>query len=557
MKICPSCQREYPDDEDFCATDGMKLRPRDLSFTDPLVGAMLDGRWVIEERIGEGGMGAVYRAHQQSVDRPVAVKTLRNEHIHDHEYVERFFREAQVAAKISHPHCVTIHDFGQDAESGTLYLAMEYLEGTPLTHRIEARDLTISEVVQIGIQISSALAAAHETSVVHRDLKPDNIFLIEVAGGGTFIKVLDFGIAKLLEAETRMTKTGVVMGTPMYMSPEQCNGEEIDLRSDLYSLGCILYEALCGRAPFFAETPMAVLLAHVSKPVITPRELGVEVPDALASVVMKLLEKSADDRYQDASELRAALEDASTRLGDGSRVVSTFAMNRDAWVFDETAALPVGSVEARKPAGETIDSIQRDGGSKKLLAVLLVVAVLVVFAGVALGLALSEDDDAGGPGPVSPASISSADAPGAAAVKDNLEQSPRVPDHPDAGALADQFADPEPDGEVETERGATAKDRSSEKAGKNAEKRRERAEKKRERLRKKREEKRKRARKSRKAEKKQKSKEKSSDPAEPVAEAIEDRVEEERRKARESMDKEVEKIEKDTREALDDFGDLF
>ena len=197
MKICPTCQLQYDDDVDFCPADGMKLRVRREASTDPLLGRALDGRWIIEEKLGEGGMGAVYRGHQRSVNRTVAIKTLRPQLVESDEFVNRFFREAQIAANIAHPHCVTILDYGED--DGTLYLAMEFLEGTLLTDRIEAGGLTAKEIIEIGIQTASALSAAHDQNIVHRDLKPDNIYLLEVPGGGTFVKVLDFGIAKLMD----------------------------------------------------------------------------------------------------------------------------------------------------------------------------------------------------------------------------------------------------------------------------------------------------------------------------------------------------------------------
>ncbi|MFU8805516.1 MAG: serine/threonine protein kinase, partial [Bradymonadaceae bacterium] len=263
MKTCSACQTEYEDDVDFCPVDGMKLRLPRKPTTDPLLGRVLDGRWIVEKKIGEGGMGAVYLGKQTSVDRQVAIKTLRASLTDNDSFVDRFFREAKIATTINHPHCVTILDFGQaDDEEETLYLAMEFLEGTTLAARME-EPLRLEQILKIGLQIASALSAAHGAQIVHRDLKPDNIFLLNIAGGGTFVKVLDFGIAKVLGAETQVTQTGQIFGTPDYMSPEQCQGTDVDGRSDLYALGCILYELLGGRPPFRRETPMAVLMAHV------------------------------------------------------------------------------------------------------------------------------------------------------------------------------------------------------------------------------------------------------------------------------------------------------
>lgn len=309
MKTCPQCQLQYADEVDFCPADGMKLRATRIETEDPLIGRALDGRWVIEEKLGEGGMGAVYKGHQRSVSRTVAIKTLRPQLIDSEEFVDRFFREAKIAANISHPHCVTILDYGE-SDDGTLYLAMEFLEGELLTDRMETGDLTMKQVIKIGIQAASALSASHEQQIVHRDLKPDNIFLLDVPGGGIFIKVLDFGIAKMLDSKTQVTKTGMIFGTPEYMSPEQCKGGQIDGRSDLYSLGCILYELVGGRTPFKATTPMAVLMAHVNNdaPSLSVGETAAHVPSGLEQIIMRLLEKIPDYRFADAAELREALE---------------------------------------------------------------------------------------------------------------------------------------------------------------------------------------------------------------------------------------------------------
>lgn len=310
IKICPTCQQKYPEDTEFCAQDGSRLEELQDSQQDPLLGRVLEGRWVIEERIGEGGMGSVYLASQRSVDRNVAIKTLKPELCNSREFVDRFFREARVATTINHPHCVTILDFGQ-TDDGTLYLAMEFLEGMPLTNRLRHPDLDIREIIQICIQISSALAAAHAHKIIHRDLKPDNVFLLSISDGSTFVKVLDFGIAKIADSEDQMTKTGQVFGTPEYMSPEQCRGDKLDGRSDLYSLGCIMYRMLSGHPPFESDTPMAVLVSHVSEQPRDIREVTErsDVPAPLSDLCMQLLSKDADQRPVDAQAVRSRLED--------------------------------------------------------------------------------------------------------------------------------------------------------------------------------------------------------------------------------------------------------
>lgn len=422
LKYCPDCQQKYPEDTEFCAQDGTRLRVLDESREDPIIGRVLDSRWVIEERIGEGGMGSVYLASQRSIDRKVAIKTLKPSLSNNREFVDRFFREARVASTINHPHCVMIHDFGQ-TDDGLLYLAMEYLEGLPLTDRLKHKDMSLKEIIEVSIQISSALAAAHSHNIIHRDLKPDNIFMLSIQDGSTFIKVLDFGIAKVLDSEEKMTKTGQVFGTPEYMSPEQCRGDDIDGRSDLYSMGCILYEMLGGRPPFESNTPMAVLVSHVRE---TPAHIleasDRDIPQSLAELCMKLLSKQASERYVDAQEVRQALEQELTKLsgsGPSSPVQSSQpneAPSRESATplptpaekvelgKANTAAGPAATGDSRPMAGaQTTGSVNspqpRKSGRGPLLVILAVLMVLVSVAGCAAGVwffepfGLFADDD--------------------------------------------------------------------------------------------------------------------------------------------------------------------
>jgi serine/threonine-protein kinase len=341
----------HEDAQDFCPDDGTELRHIHTasSAQDKMIGRVLDGRWVIEEKIGEGGMGAVYRGQQTSVGRQVAVKTLRGALADTEEYVERFFREANVASTLNHPHCVTIYDFGQDTEDHVLYLAMEYLDGTELSERLHQGSLRLADTLTISIQICSALAAAHRANIVHRDLKPDNIFLVDVPGDELFVKVLDFGIAKNLDAEsTGVTRTGQIFGTPAYMSPEQCQSADVDPRSDLYSLGVILYELVSGQPPFGADTPLKTLLAHVGTPAEPPSKLGFEVPEGVEAIIMRLLEKDPDKRFDHALEVRDALDEQAQTLADDQLQMAPTHQSDDrdkkarattgTLVFDELAA---------------------------------------------------------------------------------------------------------------------------------------------------------------------------------------------------------------------------
>ncbi len=325
MKICPQCQTQFPDDIDFCSNDGMKLRAQREDKEDPMLGKVLDGRWIIDSKLGEGGMGSVYLGRQRSVNRAVAIKTLRPELVTNDEFVDRFFREAQIATTINHPNCVTILDFGQ-AENDLLFLAMEYLEGMPLSDRLEeGPPLTLDEILTIGDEIAAALEAAHSHGIIHRDLKPDNVFLQKTPNGGMHSKLLDFGIAKDSNASTQFTRTGQIFGTPDYMSPEQCSGSELDGRSDLYSLGCIFYEMLCGRPPFENANSMAILMAHVTE---RPRPLSelTSLPLPVEQLVLRLLSKEPDARHADASALRKDLMSVRATLfaqGTGQQPVVT------------------------------------------------------------------------------------------------------------------------------------------------------------------------------------------------------------------------------------------
>jgi len=312
MKICSECQTEYSDEVEFCAQDGMKLRPIKQAGDDPMLGQALEGRWIIEEKIGEGGMGAVYKGKQRSVNRVVAIKTLRPALADNEEFVTRFFREAKIASMISHPHCVTVLDFGQTSEN-ILFLAMEFLDGQELSERLSQGGLTQVQIIKIGVQIASALSAAHSHQIIHRDLKPDNIFLLNMSNDEIFAKVLDFGIAKDANDDHK-TRTGQIFGTPEYMSPEQCSGLELDGRSDLYSLGCILYEIVTGHPPFQGNNPMSILMGHVSAEVVAPSAQGVQLWPGLEDIILKLLQKEPAARFANADALVLALKEALSNL---------------------------------------------------------------------------------------------------------------------------------------------------------------------------------------------------------------------------------------------------
>jgi eukaryotic-like serine/threonine-protein kinase len=271
----------------------------EMVFSDD-VGRRIAGRYDITRVIGEGGMGVVYEAYDTQVDRDVAIKVVRSECLSDHKFLTRFRREMEVTTRLRHPSTIRVFEHGE-AEDGRPYMVMELLTGESLAERLERGRIPEIEALQHARQIAESLSEAHENGIFHRDLKPDNIF-IESVGVSTVVKVLDFGIAGGLDA-TRLTRAGEVFGTPQYMSPEQCNGLPLDHRTDIYSLGCILYEMIEGRPPFSAESPMATMLKHVKTKVPTPRHCCRET----AKVLMMALRKDRSKRIQDCGRFASLL----------------------------------------------------------------------------------------------------------------------------------------------------------------------------------------------------------------------------------------------------------
>ena len=303
MKKCPKCGVEYPDATTLCPADGIALE----KDADSLVGTTLAGKYRIDARLNEGGMGTVYRGCHVLMDKVVAIKVLRPSLAADEKIVARFSREARAASRIAHPNALSVTDFGED-ESGHVFLVMEFLSGQTLKQLIrEEGDLPLHRVVDITRQIVDALNAAHSQGVVHRDLKSDNIMLLDTMTGD-HAKVLDFGIAKINEPDgvidTNLTAPNLVIGTPQYMSPEQCaQDSEIDSRSDIYSLGVILYEMLVGHVPFSGDSPTMVMMKHLQEPVPSVLDERNDLPPAVARVVARAMAKVPDNRYQTVAEL--------------------------------------------------------------------------------------------------------------------------------------------------------------------------------------------------------------------------------------------------------------
>ncbi len=291
--------------DDICPRDGVPTvlgRFHDRKAEDPLVGKIFSKRYEITRLLGEGGMGKVYVAVQSSVDREVALKVLHPESLKDSKRVARFYREAKAASQLNNPHVVRLYDFGVDDDTDMPFIAMELLHGQTLEDRLNnGGPVSPHEAMDLFKQIAQALAEAEPLKLVHRDLKPENIFLTTLPGGETFVKVMDFGIAKMDSSSDtgQLTATGIVVGTPTYMAPEQISGKDVDSRTDIYALGCILHEMLTGSPPYEAKDMMAVLMAHIQQPIPAlpdPLACGIPPIPELVSLYEAMLQKKISKR---------------------------------------------------------------------------------------------------------------------------------------------------------------------------------------------------------------------------------------------------------------------
>jgi serine/threonine-protein kinase len=281
-------------------------------------GSLFAGRYEILGTLGKGGMGVVYRAQDKQLDEVVALKVLRNEMLSaDPSLLDRFKLEIKLARRITHRNVLRTHDFGE--ADGTPYISMEFLEGVTLKDLIRSKGAVPTGVgLSIAKQMAHGLEAAHEQGVIHRDIKPQNMLILPESGE---IKIMDFGIARVSEMKgggSDLTSAGMVMGTPDYMPPEQAQGQPADFRSDIYSLGVVLFETFSGKLPFTGDTIMKVVMGHIQTPPPRPRALNPRIPAELEVVILRCLEKSPDQRYQKVADLLEALTAISSRIGEAA-----------------------------------------------------------------------------------------------------------------------------------------------------------------------------------------------------------------------------------------------
>ena len=330
-------------------------------------------RYELSHLIARGGMAEVYRAHDRLLDRPVALKVLFPELSVDRSFVERFRREAQAAANLSHPNIVPVFDWGED--SGTYFIVMEFIDGRPLSSILKtAGPLSADRTADIGAHVAAALGYAHKHGVIHRDVKPGNVLITDEGQ----VKVTDFGIARAINTEESLTQTGAVMGTATYFSPEQAEGVGVDARSDIYSLGVVLFEMVTGRPPFLGDTPVAVASKHVRDHAPAPRELNPSIPPTFEAIILKSMAKNPEHRYATAEDLRADL----LRFNEGRTVLAMDDATKLLAVAGTTAVVGAATgmdVTQSVAASTPEETEEEEGGPNRTRTYAIILAVLVLL----------------------------------------------------------------------------------------------------------------------------------------------------------------------------------
>jgi len=435
--------------------------------TDPLISQLVADRYRVIRKLGEGGMGSVYLAEHVVIEKKLVLKVLAPELARREDLVARFLQEARSASRICHENVIDISDFGQSAE-GYVYIAMEYLDGKDLGEVVRAEGaLAWSRTRDIVMQICRALRAAHDKGIVHRDMKPENIFLIQREGRPEFVKILDFGIAKVMGLDPngpRLTRTGMIFGTPEYMAPEQAEGKEADHRVDVYAVGCIAYHLMTGQTPFIADNFMAILTKHMMEDPVPPsvRRPDLAITPEMDALVLKALEKDRDNRYQSMAEFLEALSICRgpdkatgqrsvagyTREMGGAHAKVALKVAKPAERASDTELVPRGWEEAA--ASEIGDRPLGGRPNPKLILAAVGVALGVagaVWFALSRGSAPSPSAPAAGeakviPAPTAAPTLTSVAAPVAAASVAAQAVAPTVPPAPAAPVPAAPAAEP-------------------------------------------------------------------------------------------------------------------